>query len=164
MQILDLLATSDAGVSMTTGPKKRRRSTRSICLLSWLTLVSSLASFTKATSQPAHTITWRCVMVIAKQHYSPSRQSTVKVPAYNKPVGRESMNRAVQGDVVVVIAFLEGEWKTPADAVVDQDSALLLSLSNLIHFCMSLPCETMALTIRILRTTRILESLQSTSW
>ena len=42
------------------------------------------------------------------------------------------MNRAVQGDVVVVEVFLEGEWKAPADAVVDQDSALLLSLSILI--------------------------------
>ena len=71
-------------------------------------------------------------MVIAKQHYSPSRQSTVKVPAYNKPVGRESMNRAVQGDVVVVVVFLGGEWKAPVDAVVDQGSVLLLSLSILI--------------------------------
>jgi Rrp44-like cold shock domain len=31
------------------------------------------------------------------------------------------MNRAVQGDVVVVEVFDEKEWKAPADEVVDQD-------------------------------------------
>lgn len=47
------------------------------------------------------------------------------VPAFTKPillVGRENMNRAVQGDVVVVEVFDEKEWKAPADDVVDQDS------------------------------------------
>ena len=29
-----------------------------------------------------------------------------------------------QGEVVVVEVFLEGEWNAPADAVVDQNSAL----------------------------------------
>ena len=33
------------------------------------------------------------------------------------------MNRAVQGDIVVVEIFDEKEWKAPADAVVDQVSA-----------------------------------------
>jgi exosome complex exonuclease DIS3/RRP44 len=50
----------------------------------------------------------------------------VKVPAYSKPillVGRESMNRAVHGDIVAVEVFAESEWKAPADAVVDQDGA-----------------------------------------
>ncbi len=46
------------------------------------------------------------------------------VPAFYKPVlliGRENMNRAVQGDVVAVEIFPEDEWKAPADEVVDQE-------------------------------------------
>ncbi|KAG6893373.1 hypothetical protein C0992_010277, partial [Termitomyces sp. T32_za158] len=34
------------------------------------------------------------------------------------------MNRAVNGDIVVVEVFPESEWKAPADEVVDQDSTL----------------------------------------
>lgn len=33
------------------------------------------------------------------------------------------MNRAVQGDVVVVEVFGESEWKAPTDEVVDQEGA-----------------------------------------
>lgn len=54
-----------------------------------------------------------------------SYQGNVPVPAFNKPVlliGRENMNRAVHGDIVVVEVFDEKEWKAPADEVVDQDS------------------------------------------
>lgn len=50
----------------------------------------------------------------------------MKVPAYSKPVllvGRESMNRAVNSDIVAVEVFPMSEWKSPADAVVDQDGA-----------------------------------------
>ncbi|KDN46757.1 hypothetical protein RSAG8_04137, partial [Rhizoctonia solani AG-8 WAC10335] len=36
---------------------------------------------------------------------------------------RFSMNRSVQGDLVVVELFPESEWKAPADAVIDADSA-----------------------------------------
>ncbi len=46
------------------------------------------------------------------------------VPAFDKPVllvGRENMNRAVQGDVVAIEVFDEKEWKAPADEVVDQE-------------------------------------------
>jgi exosome complex exonuclease DIS3/RRP44 len=46
------------------------------------------------------------------------------VVAYNKPIlltGRENMNRAVQGDIVVVEVFSEQEWKAPTEEVVDQD-------------------------------------------
>jgi exosome complex exonuclease DIS3/RRP44 len=46
------------------------------------------------------------------------------VDAYGKPillVGRENMNRAVQGDIVVVEVFSEQEWKAPTEEVVDQD-------------------------------------------
>ncbi|KZP33106.1 RNB-domain-containing protein [Athelia psychrophila] len=54
-------------------------------------------------------------------------EGNVPVPAFTKPillVGRENMNRAVQGDVVVVEVFDEKEWKAPADEVVDQDATL----------------------------------------
>jgi exosome complex exonuclease DIS3/RRP44 len=46
------------------------------------------------------------------------------VEAYGKPIlliGRENMNRAVHGDIVVVKVFDEREWKAPTDEVVDQD-------------------------------------------
>lgn len=51
-------------------------------------------------------------------------QGSVPVPAFDKPillVGRENMNRAVQGDIVVVEVFPEKDWKAPADEVVDQE-------------------------------------------
>lgn len=44
--------------------------------------------------------------------------------AYDKPVlliGRENMNRAVQGDIVAVEILPEDEWKAPADEVLDQE-------------------------------------------
>ncbi|KAG8212995.1 hypothetical protein J3R82DRAFT_11381 [Butyriboletus roseoflavus] len=53
-------------------------------------------------------------------------QGTVSVPTFTKPVllvGRENMNRAVHGDVVVVEVFDESEWKAPTDEVVDQEGA-----------------------------------------
>ncbi|KAF9478006.1 RNB-domain-containing protein [Pholiota conissans] len=54
-------------------------------------------------------------------------EGSVPVPTFTKPVlliGRENMNRAVNGDVVVVEVFDEKEWKAPGDEVVDQDSTL----------------------------------------
>jgi exosome complex exonuclease DIS3/RRP44 len=48
----------------------------------------------------------------------------VNVHAFDKPVllvGRESMNRAVHGDVVAVEILPEAEWKAEGDEVVDQD-------------------------------------------
>ena len=56
-----------------------------------------------------------------------SFQGSVNVEAYSKPIlliGRENMNRAVQGDIVVVKVFDEQEWKAPTDEVVDQDCEL----------------------------------------
>lgn len=44
--------------------------------------------------------------------------------AYGKPIllsGRENMNRAVHGDIVVVEVFSKQEWKSPTDEVVDQE-------------------------------------------
>ena len=52
-------------------------------------------------------------------------QGSVPVPAFDRPVlliGREHMNRAVQGDVVAVEVFDEKDWKAPGDEVVDQES------------------------------------------
>ncbi|KAF8900484.1 mitotic control protein dis3 [Gymnopilus junonius] len=54
-------------------------------------------------------------------------EGSVPVPGSSKPVllvGRENMNRAVDGDIVVVEVFDEKEWKAPADEVVDQDATL----------------------------------------
>ena len=51
-------------------------------------------------------------------------EGSVSVPALTKPVlliGRENMNRAVNGDVVVIEVLDKKEWKAPADEVVDQD-------------------------------------------
>ncbi|CAE6442699.1 unnamed protein product [Rhizoctonia solani] len=53
-------------------------------------------------------------------------EGSVNVPGFPKPVlllGREAMNRSVQGDLVVVELLPESEWKAPADAVIDADSA-----------------------------------------
>ncbi|KAG8936120.1 exosome catalytic subunit dis3 [Tulasnella sp. 418] len=52
-------------------------------------------------------------------------EGIVTVPAFKKPIlliGRENMNRSVQGDVVVVEVFPESEWKSPTEEVVDQDN------------------------------------------
>ncbi|KAF6762804.1 mitotic control protein dis3 [Ephemerocybe angulata] len=54
-------------------------------------------------------------------------EGSVSVPAFSKPVlliGRENMNRATNGDIVIVEVFPEDEWKAPADEVVDQDATL----------------------------------------
>lgn len=51
-------------------------------------------------------------------------EGTVPVLEFTKPVlliGRENMNRAVHGDVVVVEIFDKNQWKAPADEVVDQE-------------------------------------------
>lgn len=53
-------------------------------------------------------------------------EGTVSVPAYTKRVllvGRENMNRSVDGDMVVVEVFPKSEWKAPGEEVVDQDGA-----------------------------------------
>ncbi|KAI0050008.1 mitotic control protein dis3 [Auriscalpium vulgare] len=54
-------------------------------------------------------------------------EGSVAVPAFTKKVllvGRENMNRAVDGDIVVVEVFPEKDWKAPADEVVDQEVTL----------------------------------------
>ena len=39
-------------------------------------------------------------------------------------VGREAMNRSVDGDVVVVELLPKSEWRAPATEVIDQDGEL----------------------------------------
>ncbi|KAF8344715.1 hypothetical protein F5887DRAFT_250455 [Amanita rubescens] len=54
-------------------------------------------------------------------------EGEVSTPAFSRPIllqGRENMNRAVHGDIVVVQVFPEAEWSAPADEVVDQDTTL----------------------------------------
>lgn len=55
-------------------------------------------------------------------------QGTVRVMSLDKPVllvGREAMNRSVDGDVVVVEIFPKSEWKAPGSEVLDQDRELM---------------------------------------
>ena len=61
-------------------------------------------------------------------------EGSVPVPAFTKPVlliGRENMNRAVNGYIVVVEVFDKKEWKAPADEVVDQDCTKLFFVALL---------------------------------
>ncbi|KAG8814310.1 exosome catalytic subunit dis3, partial [Serendipita sp. 399] len=54
-------------------------------------------------------------------------EGSVKVAAFDTPVliaGRQSMNRAMQGDIVAVELLPKSEWRIPGNAVVDQDAAL----------------------------------------
>ncbi|VDC05343.1 unnamed protein product [Peniophora sp. CBMAI 1063] len=54
-------------------------------------------------------------------------EGSVNVPSFQKPVllvGRENMNRAVNGDIVAVEVFDPKDWKAPADEVVDQEVTL----------------------------------------
>lgn len=56
-------------------------------------------------------------------------QGFVNSSALNKQillVGRQDMNRAVQGDIVAVELFDEKDWKAPGDEVLDQDCAFQL--------------------------------------
>ncbi|MDI1490634.1 MAG: exosome catalytic subunit dis3 [Ramalina farinacea] len=52
-------------------------------------------------------------------------EGTVHVPAFDKSLlvlGRESSNRAVSGDVVVVEVLPKGQWKAPSVKIVDEES------------------------------------------
>ncbi len=65
------------------------------------------------------------------------------MPGLDKPVllvGRESMNRTVNGDVVVVEIFPKAQWKAPGEEVVDQDckSLFLHVLTSLMAILVAL--------------------------
>lgn len=52
-------------------------------------------------------------------------EGTVKVPAFDKALlilGRESSNRSVSGDVVVVEILPKDQWKSPSDQILDEDA------------------------------------------
>lgn len=52
-------------------------------------------------------------------------EGTVKVPAFDKPLlilGRESSNRSVSGDVVVVEILPQDQWKQPSSRIIDEDA------------------------------------------
>lgn len=51
-------------------------------------------------------------------------EGTVRVPAFDKPLlilGRESGNRSVSGDVVVVEILPKSQWKQPSSKIVDEE-------------------------------------------
>ena len=63
-------------------------------------------------------------------------QGTVSSATYDKKillVGRESMNRAVNGDVVVVELLPEAEWKAPGEEVLDQDGRFAMIPASYRH-------------------------------
>ncbi|KAG5979568.1 hypothetical protein E4U55_005013 [Claviceps digitariae] len=52
-------------------------------------------------------------------------EGSVKVPAFPKPLlvlGRESINRAVDGDVVVVELLPQDKWKEPSTKIIEEDN------------------------------------------
>ncbi|KAJ6501480.1 hypothetical protein C8R47DRAFT_228458 [Mycena vitilis] len=66
-----------------------------------------------------------------KGHFNASTynylQGSVSVPSYPKPVlliGRENLNRAVHGDMVVIEVLDEAKWGVEGDEVVDQEATL----------------------------------------
>ncbi|KAJ6519275.1 hypothetical protein C8R45DRAFT_16821, partial [Mycena sanguinolenta] len=66
-----------------------------------------------------------------KGHFNASTynylQGSVSVPGYPKPVlliGRENLNRAVHGDMVVIDVLDEAKWGVEGDEVVDQEATL----------------------------------------
>lgn len=52
-------------------------------------------------------------------------EGSIKVPAFAKPLiilGRENINRAVDGDVVVVELLPQDQWKQPSTKIVEEDT------------------------------------------
>ncbi|KAG5931465.1 hypothetical protein E4U53_001762 [Claviceps sorghi] len=52
-------------------------------------------------------------------------EGSIKVPAFPKPLlvlGRESINRAVDGDVVVVELLPQDKWKEPSTKIIEEDT------------------------------------------
>ncbi|KAI9847751.1 MAG: exosome catalytic subunit dis3 [Thelocarpon superellum] len=52
-------------------------------------------------------------------------EASVHVPAFDKSLlilGRESINRAVQGDVVAVEVLPRGQWKTPSSKIIEEET------------------------------------------
>lgn len=54
-------------------------------------------------------------------------EGSVKIPKFTKPVlliGRQSINRSVQDDLVVVQLLPKSQWKSSTDQIIDPDSTL----------------------------------------
>jgi exosome complex exonuclease DIS3/RRP44 len=52
-------------------------------------------------------------------------EGSIKVPAFVKPLivlGRENMNRAVNGDVVIVEVLPKEQWKEPSDKIIEEEA------------------------------------------
>ncbi|KAJ2976542.1 hypothetical protein NQ176_g4893 [Zarea fungicola] len=52
-------------------------------------------------------------------------EGSIKVPAFPKPLvilGRENINRAVDGDVVVVELLPQDQWKQPSTKIIEEDT------------------------------------------
>ncbi|PFH58043.1 hypothetical protein XA68_14229 [Ophiocordyceps unilateralis] len=52
-------------------------------------------------------------------------EGSIKVPAFHKPLlvlGRESINRAVDGDVVVVELLPQDKWKEPSTKIIEEEA------------------------------------------
>ncbi|KAJ3482729.1 hypothetical protein NLG97_g7488 [Lecanicillium saksenae] len=52
-------------------------------------------------------------------------EGSIKVPAFAKPLiilGRENINRAVDGDVVVVELLPQDQWKQPSTKIIEEDT------------------------------------------
>ncbi|KHN94465.1 mitotic control protein dis3 [Metarhizium album ARSEF 1941] len=52
-------------------------------------------------------------------------EGSIKVPFFSKPLlilGRESINRAVDGDVVVVELLPQDKWKAPSTKIIEEDN------------------------------------------
>ncbi|OAQ72858.1 mitotic control protein dis3 [Pochonia chlamydosporia 170] len=52
-------------------------------------------------------------------------EGSIKVPAFSKPLlilGRESINRSVDGDVVVVELLPQDKWKEPSTKIIEEDN------------------------------------------
>ncbi|EGX90599.1 mitotic control protein dis3 [Cordyceps militaris CM01] len=52
-------------------------------------------------------------------------EGSIKVPAFSKPLiilGRENINRAVDGDVVVVELLPQDQWKQPSTKIIEEDT------------------------------------------
>ncbi|OAQ81645.1 mitotic control protein dis3 [Purpureocillium lilacinum] len=52
-------------------------------------------------------------------------EGSIKVPAFPKPLlvlGRESINRAIDGDVVVVELLPQDKWKAPSTKIIEEDT------------------------------------------
>lgn len=52
-------------------------------------------------------------------------EGTIRVPAFNKPLlvlGRENINRAVDGDMVVVEVLPRDQWKVPSTRIIEEDA------------------------------------------